>query len=119
MSLPLPPNTTCDIYRVGVAPPASPAVAGVRGHLRGDWRLADHAKDANWTHILLVDAAVDLRDAYTGALFFAEQDSVYIPDQGGTRFKVVFIERVDAGTANEHKRAYLDRQTPAWPSDDL
>ena len=119
MSLPLPPNTTLDIYRALVVPPASPAIAGVRGHLRGDWRSALHAINASWTHVLLVDANVDLRDGYVGGFLFIDQDSVYIPDQNGTRFKVVFIERVDPGTANEHKRAYLDRQTPSWPSDNL
>ena len=32
--------------------------------------------------------AVDIRDAYTGGLTAATQDSVYVPDQNGTRFLV-------------------------------
>ena len=121
MALPQPPNTTCDIYRVGTAPPAAPATAAVPCVLRPDWRDGQQATAGtrDWTHVLLVGPDVDLRDAYAGASTSAEQDSVYVPDQAGTRFKVVFIERVGAGTAGEHKRAYLDRQTPSWPTNAL
>ena len=126
MALPIPPNTTCDIYRSGTAPPAAPSVAGVTCHLRPDWRGGQEQGDRTtvvsnltWTHALLVDAAVDIRDAYTGGLSATTQDSVYVPDQNGTRFLVTFIERVFRGTPQDHKRVYLDRQTPSWPSNDV
>ena len=50
-----------------------------------------------WTHVMLVDAAVDIRDAYTGQETMAEQDSVYIKDQSGRRYLVIFIEEVQTG----------------------
>ena len=114
MSVPVPTNTTCDIYRNGVAPPTAPSVAGVPCLLKNDWRGGQEAGDhqvntLTWTHIMLVDAAVDIRDAYTGQETMATQDSVYIPDQNGRRYLVVFIEEVLMGTANAHKRVYLDR----------
>ena len=118
MALPQSPNTTCDIYRVATTPPAAPAVAGVPCVLRPDFREGQRASTIArvWTHLLLIDPAVDLRDYYTGASGTAEQDSVYIPDQAGTRYRVVFIERVGLGSAGDHKRVYLDRQQPTWPT---
>lgn len=126
MPLPMPPNTTCDIYRFGTAPPAAPAVAAVPVYLWPDWRAGQEQGDRSgmldplvWTHILLVDTSVDIRDAYTGSMGRTEQDSVYIPDQNGTQFKVTFIERVGRQEAQDHKRVYLDRQTPAWPTNEI
>ncbi len=119
----MPPNITCDIYRFGTAPPAAPAVAAVAGYLRPDWRAGQEQGDRTgalaqlvWTHVLLVDASVDIRDAYTGGMGRTEQDTVYIPDQNGTAYKVTFIERVGSKEAQDHKRVYLDRQTPTWPT---
>jgi len=126
MSLPVPPNATCDIYRAANAPPAAPDVAGVPCHLRPDWQGGqEHGDRAGlpagmaWTHVLLVDVAVDIRDAYTGGLTRVAQDKVYVPDKNGTPFNVVFIERVFRGQVQDHKRVYLDRQTPAWPTNEL
>jgi hypothetical protein len=124
MSLPLSPNTTCDIYQTGVAPPADPSVAAVPCHLQPDWRggqeRGDRAADAlTWTHVMLVDVSVDIRDAYTGHSAHTYQDTVYIPDKDGTAFIVVFIERVQRGGAYDHKRVYLDRSSPNWPTNEL
>ena len=125
MSLPVPANATCDIFHVGSMPPlGSPAATGVPCVLQCDWRGGQEAGDRNssanmWTHVLLLDFSVDIRDAYTGNNSQSPQDAVFIPDQHGTRFNVIFIERVQRGTAHEHKRVYLDRQQPSWPSDDL
>lgn len=125
MSLPVAPNLTCDIYRFGSGPPAAPAVAAVPCYLKSDWRGGAEAGDrtnssvSSWTHILLVDVAVDIRDGYIGLQNQSAQDTVYIPDQNGTRFLVIFIERVQRGTPDEHKRVFLDRQTPSWPTNNL
>src|SRR5690242_4039234 len=125
MSLPVAANTTCDIYRVGKSPPAAPDVPGVPCFLRPDWRAGqdngDRAAVPNsltWTHVLLVDVSVDIRDRYLGALGDAPQDSVYVPDQNGTQFFVTFVERIGRGTSLDHKRVYLDRATPTWPTDE-
>jgi hypothetical protein len=126
MTMPLVPNTTCDIYRSGNSPPAAPNVAAVACHLRADWGggqdQGDRASlpvDLTWTHILLIDVAIDIRDGYAGGLSFMEQDSVYVPNQNGTKFKVVFVERVFRGQTQDHKRAYLDRFVSSWPTNEL
>lgn len=124
MALPISTNTTCDIYRALNMPPADPDVAGVPCFLKGDWRGGHEAGERNnntntWTHVMLIDVGVDIRDSYTGANSQTAQDAVYIPDKDGTRFHVIFIERVQRGTAHEHKRVYLDRNVATWPTNDL
>ena len=125
MSLPVAANTTCDIYHTGSFPPGgSPAATGVPCFLKGDWRGGQEAGDRNsnactWTHIMLVDVSVDIRDGYNGAEFFMQQDAIWVPDVNGTRFNVIFVERVLQGTAQEHKRVYLDRTAPTWPTNNL
>jgi hypothetical protein len=124
MTLPISPNATCDIYRAGASPPAAPATAGAACFLQADWRGGNEAGDREvntlaWTHVMLVDVSVDIRDAYTGHMTSTAQDTIYVPDQSGTAFKVMFIERVQRGTPQEHKRVFLDRQTPSWPTNEL
>jgi hypothetical protein len=127
MSLPMAPNTTCDIYRNANAPPAAPDAAGVNCYLKPDWRGGQEGGDRAetavgdfvWTHILLVDVSIDIRDGYTGAMTPGNPDRVWVPDQNGTVFTVVFVERVHRGLPGDHKRVYLDRGAPSWPSDDL
>ncbi|MCS7045112.1 MAG: hypothetical protein NZO58_02025 [Gemmataceae bacterium] len=126
MALPIQPNTTCDIYRFGVMPPAPPAVAAVPCYLQPAWRAGQEQGDRSttpvqlcWTHIMLVETDVDLRDCYLGSLGAGFQDTVYVPDRHGTAFRVVFIERVHRNQALDHKRVYLDRQAPPWPTNEL
>lgn len=126
MAIPIAANTTCDIYRSGAMPPAAPAVAGVAGYLQPDWRRGQETGDRAtvppqlvWTHVLLVESNVDLRDCYQGGLAAVAQDTVYIPNQNGTAFRVTFIERLHRSQTNDHKRVYLDRQTPTWPTNEL
>jgi hypothetical protein len=125
MAIPVAANATFDLFHLGSLPPlGSPAATGVAGFLKSDWRGGQEAGDRNndaltWTHIMLVDISVDIRDGYVGASVFSPQDAVYIPDQHGTRFNVIFIELVQQGTAQEHKRVYLDRTTPTWPTNDI
>lgn len=121
MPLPIPATTTCDIYRTGTGPPATPAVSAVPCVLQNDWRGGQAARDRvagtlTWTHLLLVDASVDIRDAYVGNSTLSTQDTVYIPDGTGTPYLVVFIEIVNVGAADAYQRCYLDRQTPSWGS---
>ena len=124
MSLPYAPNNTCDVYHTPNVPPAAPDVAGVNIYLKPDWVRGQEAGDRgantlSWTHIMLAETGVDLRDYYGSAAAGAPQDFVYIPDQNGTRFQVTFIERVAVGTPLEHKRVYLDRVTPNWPTNNI
>ncbi len=123
MTLPITPNTTCDVYRKINAPPAAPDVAAVSCYLQADWRggLETSERDPllTWTHVMLINVSIDIRDAYGGQGVTGAEDKVYVPDQNGTSFKVMFIERVQRGTAHEHKRVYLDRLKPTWPTNEL
>jgi hypothetical protein len=120
MALPVPPNTTCDVYRTGNAPPSAPDVPAVPCFLSCDWRGGQEAGDRNannltWTHIMLVDGKLDLRDGYVGQSTFSPQDTVYIPNHSGTPFVVIFIERLQRGTAHEHASSSIARFRPGPP----
>ena|SRR5436190_10545488 len=125
MALPVPANSTCDIYRNGAAPPGEPAVSGIAIYFKPDWIRGQQygvrlVNDLTWTHQALMDLAVDIRDCYAGDESTNNLgDTIYIPDKNGTGFKVVFIEAVNIGLASVHKRVYLDRQTPNWPTNVL
>jgi hypothetical protein len=123
MSLPFPPNTTCDIYRAGRAPPQAPDVANVPCYLvaRGQSTLTTE----NYTHLLYVDAKIDLRDAYQAATLTAgaQADQVYVPngtDAHAVNYGIILVRRYGRGTALDHKRALVIRAAnPGWPTDNL
>ena len=119
MSLPMPANSTCDIYRSGHAPPSSPDVAGVPCFLMpyGQSSLTT----PSYTHVLYLDATVDVRDNFIASSFSygASADNVYLPDQTGTQFTVVLVRRYGKGTTSDHKRVLLARQAPTWPTDNV
>jgi hypothetical protein len=124
MAVPFTPNTTCDIYRAGSTPPATPDVPAVPCFLQPNWRGGQEAGDYSnkfmiWTHVLLVETKMDVRDSYVGQAGAVAQDTLYVPDQTGTGFNVVFVERIQRGTPYDHKRVYLDRMTPNWPTNEL
>src|SRR5262245_4527836 len=124
MSMPVTPNTTCDIYRTGNAPPAAPDVAAQACHLTADFYTGtEHGEgDATarrYSHVLLVGPGVDIRDDYNLGVMGANFDNVYVPDQNGTRFSVIFVERKLAGTPHDHKKVYLARWAPAWPTQEV
>jgi hypothetical protein len=124
MPLPLPPNTTCDIYRGGAGPPDPPSVAGVVCHLQAallDAPMAGPAAESplRFTHRMLVALNTDIRDRYDAGSALGLADQVYIPDRAGTAFKVVFVDRPYRGTSYDVKRVFLDRRVPTWPSEQL
>ena len=125
MGLPVSANTTCDIYRSGRSPPAAPDVAGVACYLNADYERRmetgeSMAASYRYTHVMLVDVAVDVRD---GMSFYAGgigNDTLYVPDKTGTKFQVQFVERHNRGNAVfDHKRVFLDRAAPTWPTNNL
>ena len=122
MPLPMPANTTCDVYRAGNAPPAAPDVSAVPCLLRPAFREGQESTEGRtpYTHVMLVAADVDVRDWYVGEGAYMTQDLVYVPS-GGTAvsYRVRFAERVGRGTPQDHKRVYLDRLIPSWPTNDL
>ncbi len=119
-------NTTCDIFHAGHGPPGDPPdVAGVPCLLKPDFVAGqEHGErpgsaPLTWTHVMLVNPTVDVRDGYLGGEGTSAGDSVFIPNQSGTQFLVRFVERVNRNEASDHKRVYLDRQLPGWPTDNL
>lgn len=128
--LPVPANVVVDIYRG--ANPASPlpsgtaAVPQVPGNLTprmtsGRYGSASWLK---WTHLLVLPAGTDVRDAYNSQLDPARNnnaaDTVVMTDSAGNRvpYYVVFVEEALRGTTLVQIRAYLDRfQPPIWPTD--
>jgi hypothetical protein len=127
MTIPAPANTTCDIYRTGRAPPASPDVAGVSCRLTGSYYLGlEHGEGdpgiLKYSHVMLVDVNTDIRDGYSlGGILggAAAPDSVYVPDKSGVLYNVIFVERRNRGTSSDHKRVYLARTQPSWPATGL
>jgi hypothetical protein len=114
-------TTTCDIYRPLGAP--SPTVSGVPCQLVPAFAQGQPVGPTAliWTHYLLVNPGVDIRDGCTrgaglDSISYADGDGVVIPGgAGNTRYAVVWVEYVYRGQANEHKRVYLIRDQPAWP----
>lgn len=124
MPLPFFPNNTCDIYHSGVSPPAAPSVAGVAcllipGFDRRTETGEGDAATLRFTHTMLVDLLIDIRDAFNNFGVGATADTIYVPDKNGTPFLVVFVERLGRGTAHDYKQVYLDRKRPTWPTDNL
>src|SRR5262249_35412716 len=103
------PTPPCDIYRAGNGPPSAPDVAGVPCHLgpKGQSTLTT----LSYTHLLLVDATVDLRDDLPGGTlsYGPNADRVFLPDPNGTEFRVLLVRPVGRGTGADHKQALLMR----------
>ena len=118
------PNTTCDIYRTGVAPPTAPSVAAVDCYLYEDF-YAGHViqigtASVRWTHVMLMKGTTDIRDGYTAeTAALSGFDLVWVPDQNGTKFEVVFVVRLSIKCTTECKKVYLRRVGPTWPTDYL
>jgi hypothetical protein len=118
---PITSSTGCVVYRAANAPPASPDV------VIANCRLAPRGADspvmaADYTHILTVPAACDVRDDFTpgSATFGANADKVLIPDQSSpVTFRVVLVRRVGRGTALDHKECLLIRSAVTWPTDEV
>ena len=124
MPLPTAPNTTCDIFRAGHSPLGDPpdvlqAPCILKGiYVQGLERGEGDSTSLKYTHIILVDWTVDIRDDYSLQTIGTHYDTVYIPDKTtGTIWNVVFVEMVDIGLqAYQHKRVYLTRQIPTYPT---
>ncbi len=122
--MPVPANTTCDVYRSGSVPPADPAVAGVPCRLEADYARRMEvgetmSADYRFTHVLLVDPATDIRDANVAFVVGSTGDDVYVPDRNGTRFRVVMVELHYRNSPTAVRRVYLDRYQPVWPTNEL
>ena len=108
--------TPCDVHRPFGA--GAPTYANVPCRLVADFARGRAAGEGGpaWTHLLVLDASADVRDGCTrGAgvadISYADGDEVRVPAGSGSRYAVVWVETVDAGTPREFKRAYLVRHT--------
>jgi hypothetical protein len=109
--------TTCDIYRPFGA--GSPTYTNVPCRLVPDLSRGRNAVFAglSWTHYLVLDATADVLDGCTrlpgaATVTYADGDEVRIPTGASSpRFVVVWVEKADAGSPREFKRAYLTRHT--------
>lgn len=112
-------NTTCDIYYSPNVPPSAPDLAGQACALVPAFVAGAEGSEGDttlrWTHLLFVDVGVDIRDSYPNV----PAHLVFVPDQNGTGFDVVFVELVGRGTGAAYKRVYLDRRLVTWPSNEL
>jgi hypothetical protein len=121
MPLPIPTNTTCDIYRTGHSPPAAPDVAGVAivlqaapENLKTTW-AAGQAPAAVYDYIALMPLSTDIRDnagSSTGT------DQIYVPNKNGTQFLSIWVERV-AHATGDYLQVFLIRGTTTFPTDNV
>jgi hypothetical protein len=89
-------------------------------YMQGLERGEGDSTSLKYTHSLLVDVTADIRDAYNLQVIGATYDTVYIPDKNGTAWIVVFTEMVDIGVAAyQHKRVYITRKLPTYPTNNL
>jgi hypothetical protein len=104
--LPHPPNTTCDLYHNGSAPPpANPDVAGVGCHLATGFR--NIKTTSVFTHVALMPIGTDVRDNFGNTA--TPGDTAYVPNKSGTPYAVTFVERVRTGGPYDFLRVYLNR----------
>lgn len=114
-------TTTCDLYHFGNNPPAAPDLAALPIVLTGDYargRLEageSRSSSLRYTHVARLPPGSDVRDGFSAGLTGGTHDALYVPDQSGTRFDVVFVEK----TADGGRKVYLNRRTPNWPGSDL
>ena len=111
---------TIAIYRYTSAPPAAPAATAsgtlVAAFRAGLERGEGYGGGLMFTHILTVSKDTDIRDGgrLDSQALQGVQDNLYIPDQNGTQFIVLWVERI-----GNHKRVYLQRVAGAsitWPT---
>jgi hypothetical protein len=128
-TLPIPANTTCDIYRPGNSPPSAPDVAGVKCHLkpvhRGQLTTNQSSGGGVYaTHVLHVPAATDVRDGWQGGMPGAgpgtNYDVLYIPNKNSAvKYYAAEVRRVGLGTPFDQKVVYLIRVVGSWPTNDV
>jgi hypothetical protein len=125
MSNPFITNQTCDIYRFGGVAPVFTAVPFT---LVGTWGEGQKHGVRNvaalmYTHIAHFELTVDIRDGYTGAMVqAATYDTIWTPDSVSADrcgYRVSFVCRVNHGQRADHLLAYLNRDLPNWPANDI
>ncbi len=113
---------TCSVYRPFGA--GTPTATNIPCRLVADLSRGRSASAGLpiWSHYLILDESIDIRDgcsrsAGANAITYADGDEVRIPDAGGSRFVVVWVEWVNRGTPKAFKRVYLLRHQFAWTAE--
>ena len=115
MSLPVPPNVTFVVLRTGFAPSAARP-----GFLDSAYEAGATGVDGfRYTHVLLADPSVDVRDGFNDFGTPSAADQVAVPDSSGTAWDVVFVDRPHAGQSADVVRAFLCRRLPSYPTQEL
>jgi hypothetical protein len=121
MPLPIPTNTTCDIYRTGHSPPAAPDVAGVAialqaapENLKATWN-AGQAPVSVYDYIALMPLGTDIRDNGGSG---SGTDQVYVPNKNGTQFLSIWVERI-AHATGDYLQVFLNRGVTTFPTDNV
>ena len=120
MVLSISPNVRIAIHRATHPPPAAATATNVSGYLDGAYAeglvRAQTRPSLRYTHVLLLDPAVDVRDDFAEFDRTGGRDLVVL---GTTLFEVVFVERPFPGSAGDVKRVYLLRRATAWPNSNI
>jgi hypothetical protein len=113
--LPMPPNVTFVVLRTGFAPSAARP-----GFLDSAYEAgATGVAGLRYTHVLLADPSVDLRDGFNDFGTPGAGDQVAVPDASGTAWDVVFVDRPQAGQAAAVVRVFLCRRLPSYPTQEV
>src|SRR5262245_56743004 len=112
MALPTTPNTTCEINRGGSW--SGPFACCLQADYRASIEMGEGETGQDWryTHVMLVDLSVDIRDPYDEGTPNGPDDRVWIPDRNGTELDVAFVARIGKDTPQDHKAVYLLRSAP-------
>ncbi len=118
--LPIPSNTTCDIYRTGHTPPAAPDVASVSIALQWastnqKYVLQTGAAQPIYDYIAYCPLGTDIRDNGGSG---SGSDTIYVPNKNGTPYTVIWVERLTTA-AGDVLAAYLTRGTTTFPTDQV
>ena len=115
MPLPIPPNVMFVVLRTGFAPtPARP------GFLDSAYEAgATGVPWMRYTHVLLADPSVDVRDAFNDFDTPGTPDQIATPDASGTTWDVVFVDRPQRGQAAAVVRIFLCRRLPTYPTQEV
>jgi hypothetical protein len=108
---------TCEIRRPFGGSVTTPSVSGLLMPRISGERVGGSPPPLYYTHVLMLDASVDIRDGCTrvtnsSQIAFGMGDEVRIPAGAnyGSRYAVVWVERLSAGI----KRVYLCRDAVQW-----
>lgn len=111
-------NLTCNIYTFNTYG-GVPRIAGQICQLRH----SEHVSAAYWdattnlmmpAMLLLLPAHVDVRDNFIS--FGPGEDQVECPVGTGRVYRVMLVDDVARGFANEYRAAYLRKGLPNWPA---